>query len=167
MSDTIAKYNELGNHIIVLGDGMRETLINTKGVPDKKIHVISLWGRPELEAEPRNSQFRSNLGLDDRELLLLYAGNMGIMHPLEPILDAAAIHRDSPVRFLFIGGGYGREKLTDRVEKDRLSKVTILPYQSESRFREFVSASDACIVAFFASVILGVRTTLRFPEYAR
>lgn len=79
--------------------------------------VIPIWGRPELEPVPHMRSIRRELGIGKDEFLLLYAGNMGIMHSLDPILDAAALLQGAPARFLFVGDGAKRERLTRQVER--------------------------------------------------
>ncbi|MFQ5796095.1 MAG: glycosyltransferase family 4 protein [Candidatus Bipolaricaulia bacterium] len=133
--------------IIVLGEGMERTLVDGKGVPSEKVRVIPNWGRPELEPASRTQPIRRELGISDEELLLLYAGNMGIMHPLDPILDAAALLQGLPVRFLFVGDGAKRQQMTNRVEQEKLSQVSFLPFQPEDHFVQLLAASDVCFVA--------------------
>lgn len=133
--------------VIVLGEGMKRTLVEGKGAVADRVHVIPLWGSPELTPAPQDRALREELGIGDNELLLLYSGNMGIMHTLDPILDAAAELKDEPVRFLFVGGGTKREHLMQRVVSEKLERVTFLPFQSQERFVRLVNASDACLVA--------------------
>ncbi|HDN19620.1 MAG TPA: glycosyltransferase WbuB [Candidatus Acetothermia bacterium] len=133
--------------VVVLGEGMRRTLVEGKGVPLDKVKVIPTWGRPELKPMSHKQPIRGELGISEGELLLLYSGNMGIMHPLDPILDAAALLRGEPVRFLFVGDGAKRQHLVKRVEKEGLDQVSFLPFQPEDRFIQLVAASDACLVA--------------------
>lgn len=133
--------------VIVLGEGMKRTLTEGKGVPSEKVHVIPIWGRPELKPAPRDEAIRDELGIADEELLLLYSGNMGIMHPLGAILDAAALLEGLPVKFLFVGDGAKRGHLVRRVKEEGLDSVFFLPFQPEDRFVRLVAASDACFVA--------------------
>ncbi len=132
--------------IVVLGEGMKRTLVEGKGVPSEKVSVIPIWGRPELQSIPRVQEVRADLGIGEEELLLLYAGNMGILHPLDPILDAAAMLQGMPVRFLFVGDGARRESLRERVQNERIKQVMFLPYQPEERFAQLIAASDVCLV---------------------
>jgi colanic acid biosynthesis glycosyl transferase WcaI len=133
--------------IIVIGDNMKRTLVEGHRVPAQKVEVIPLWGRPELTPVPAGQELRRELGVHNGEILLLYSGNMGIMHPLERILDAAAARRSAPLRFLFIGDGAKRESLRARVDAEGLDRVSFLPFQEEKRFVEILAASDACFVA--------------------
>lgn len=133
--------------VIALGNGMKDTLVYSKGVPSGKVEVIPLWGRPEFSAGGRDEAMRTELGVGPSELLLLYSGNMGIMHPLEQIMDAAAELLDRPVRFVFTGDGAKRKHLEERASAANLRNVQFLPFQTEERFAGLVAAADACFVA--------------------
>lgn len=133
--------------VIVLGQGMKNTLVYGKNVPVEKVRVIPLWGRPELAPQPTDRALRNEYGIGDAELLFLYSGNIGIMHPLERIIAAAHELRDLPVRFVFVGDGAKRAPLMQCAANLGLQNVSFLPFQSEERFPRLVAASDACIVA--------------------
>jgi len=131
--------------VIVLNEGMKQTLLQKKKMPPEKIRVIPLWGRPELMPTARTSAMRREWKVEEDELLFLSAGNMGIMHPLDAILDAAKALVDLPVRFLFIGEGAQRNHLMNRVEKEKIGGVNFLPYQSEERFVRLLRTADICL----------------------
>ena len=132
--------------IIVLGHGMKRTLVEEKGVDAARVHVIPLWARPELDALPDGGALRGELGVDDGTLLVSYAGNMGVMHPLDAVLDAAKLCRGLPVHFLLVGDGARRAGLAARVKDEGIDQVSFLPYQSEERFAEIMAATDLSLV---------------------
>ena len=132
--------------IVVLGHGMKRTLVEEKGVDAARVHVIPLWARPELGALPDGAALREELGVDDDTLLVSYAGNMGVMHPLDAVLDAAKRCRGLPVHFLLVGDGARRAGLAARVEDEGIAQVSFLPYQSEERFAEIMAATDLSLV---------------------
>lgn len=134
--------------IVVLGEGMKRNLVETKGVPPLKVKVIPLWARPELTPvdKEKGAPLRQELGIPPEELLLLYAGNMGLKEPLEPILDAAVMLRNQPVHIVFVGSGVKREHLIARIRQEQLDKVHVLPFQPKERFAQLVAAADACFV---------------------
>jgi len=134
------------NSIIVLGEKMKETLVHMKNVNPEKIHIIPLWGLPELSPASQKNYLREELKIGEDELLLLYSGNMGIMHPLDIILDGASELKESPVRFVFIGKKKKRKYLINRVKQDNIANVIFLPFQPEDRFIQFVNTADACFV---------------------
>lgn len=135
--------------VIVLGEGMKRNLVEDKGVPPEKVKVIPLWARPEFAplSKDDGDPLRRELGVRPDEFVLLYAGNMGLKEPLDPILDAAAALEGEPVHFVFLGGGVKRGHLVARVRQERLAKVHVLPFQPEERFVQLVAAADACFVS--------------------
>ena len=133
--------------IVVLGHGMKRTLVEEKGVDAARVHVIPLWARPELDALPDGAAIREELGVGDDALLVSYAGNMGVMHPLDAVLDAAKLCSGLPVRFLLVGDGARRAGLAARVAGESIAQVSFLPYQSEERFAEIMAATDLSLVA--------------------
>ncbi len=132
--------------IVVLGHGMKRTLVETKGVDANRVHVIPLWARPELGALPDGAALRQELNVDDDTLLVSYSGNMGIMHPLDAVLDAAKRCRGLPVHFLLVGDGARRAGLEARVRDEGIAQVSFLPFQSEARFAEIMAATDLSLV---------------------
>ena len=132
--------------IVVLGHGMKRTLVEGKGVDPERIHVIPLWARPELGAGPSGADVRRELNVDDDALLVSYAGNMGVMHPLDAVLDAAKRCRGLPVHFLLVGDGARRAGLAARVRDQGIAQVSFLPFQSEARFAEIMAATNVSLV---------------------
>jgi glycosyltransferase involved in cell wall biosynthesis len=136
------------NSVIVLGEEVKRRLCENKGLSLEKVKVIPIWGYPELGEMSRVQPIRQELGIGDKELLLLYAGNLGVMHPIDPILDAAVMCQELPVQFLFVGEGVRKKYLISRIEKENLKNVRLIPYQPEERFAQIVATSDVCFVVF-------------------
>jgi glycosyltransferase involved in cell wall biosynthesis len=131
--------------IVVLGDRMREHLHVEKRVPYEKIRVIHNWSIQDISPRPRLNYFREIHGLEDR-FVVLYAGNMGISHNLEHLIETAA-KTPSGVQFLFVGGGEKKNTLQAAAKKLGLSNVMFLPYQPDSMLNDMLAAADLCVVA--------------------
>jgi len=132
--------------IVALGKGIKDTLINKKKVPPDKVRMIPLWGKPEFDIFPGCASVLQDLDLNNKELLFLYSGNMGTLHNLDFILDAAHLTQGLPVRFLFLGDGVKRPHLLSRVRDEKIQQVTVLPYQPEDKFIQILAFSHACFV---------------------
>jgi len=145
--------------IIVLSEGMKKTLVENKKVPENKVTIIPLWGKPEVRLDTESSLIRKELNIKDDELLLLYAGNMGVLYPLEIILDSAKKLNNIPVKFLFIGDGVKKKSLLEKVEKENIKNVYFLPFQNEKKFVQILNSSDICIVIINKSL-----QNLAFPS---
>lgn len=134
------------NSIVALGKGIRDTLVTKKKVAPEKIQVIPLWAKPELDSLPEDRSILKELGIPDSDFLFLYAGNMGTMHNLDFILDAANQTSGLPVRYLFLGDGVKRPQLLKRAKEENIQQVTVLPYQPWDKFVQILACSHACFV---------------------
>ena len=137
---------KVAEKVVVLSEGMKNTLVHGKKVPAEKIEIIPLWGKPELDATSSDNLIREELEVKDGELLLLYAGNMGILHPLDIIIEAAKRLQGKSVKFLFIGDGAKRRYLMERVKNENIKQVSFLPFQPVGKFIQILVSSDACLV---------------------
>src|SRR3954447_7193999 len=137
---------EAADRIVVLGEGMKSTLVDGKGAPADAVRVIPPWPEPELEMRPKDMEWRRSHGVGDDELLVVHAGNMGIMHPLDPLLDAAEALADAPVRFVIVGGGVKRRHWVDEASRRGLDSINFLDHQPDEDFLRLIAAADACYV---------------------
>ena len=133
--------------IVVLGDGMKRTIIDTEGVAADVVNVIPIWAIPEFsEGQQPMPDTRNKFGITDDELVVLFAGNIGIMQPTNQVLDAAERILEMPVRFIFLGSGVGADSLSVSVKNRALKNVTVLPYQPFEEFQNLLLISDICLV---------------------
>ena len=132
---------------VVLGHGMKQNLIDTKNSDPDKIDIIPIWARPEFTPRDTNKiKVKEKFGIKSDNILILFAGNIGIMQPVSPVIKAAENLKDMDVTFLFLGGGVGMKSLSDAIVEKGLNNVKILPYQPMDDFINLLSASDACLV---------------------
>ena len=132
---------------VVLGNGMKQNLINTKNADPNRVDIIPIWARPEFHPRDTNkTKVKDKFGIKNDHLLILFAGNIGIMQPVAPVIKAAVNLKNMPVTFLFLGGGVGMKSLADTIAQKKLTNVMILPYQPMDDFINLLSTSDACLV---------------------
>jgi glycosyltransferase involved in cell wall biosynthesis len=74
----------------------------------------------------------------------MYSGNLGLAHPFEATLDAAAQLRLShpEIFFLFVGNGPRLAWVKDQVESRRLDNVRFLAPRPPEKLAESLSAAD-------------------------
>ena len=136
------------DRIIVLTEPAKAILIEKYKVNRDKVHVVPLWAIPEFAGKEPDRSIFEEFSIKDDELICLYAGNMGIMHPLDPVIDAATFLKDVPVRFLFLGGGVGKNHLLSRIKNEDIKNITLLNYQPEEKFKKILGMADVAIVSF-------------------
>ena len=134
--------------VVVLGDGMKRTIVETKGSTYEKVKIIPVWARPEFMSEDCPSpDTRSKFGISSDEIVILFSGNIGIMQPVDEILHAALKTRDKKFRFMFLGGGVGSVKIREFARVNDLLNISVLPYQPFDDFKNILLESDICVVS--------------------
>jgi len=94
--------------IAVPGTYMRERLIQVHNVADETVKVLPLWATPEL-SEPQNlpsgrPSARNDLGFSEDSLLIVHAGNIGLMHRMNDLIDAVGSVADQNIEMEVKGG---------------------------------------------------------------
>lgn len=131
--------------VIVIGRCMHERL-RAAGVPAERLHLIPNWPYDGVQRLPRQpNAFRTELGLDD-ELVVLYAGNLGVSHTFDEVLAVASELHDRPdVHFVFAGAGSRRREIEAAVASGS-ANISLLPFQDEDRLSELLALADVHLV---------------------
>jgi glycosyltransferase involved in cell wall biosynthesis len=136
------------DHVVAVGRCMRDRLVQDRGLPAERVTVSPNWPPASVHPVPHEENaFRAEHGLDDR-FVVMYSGNMGLAHPFDAVLDAAARLQDArpSVCVLFVGEGPRKADLQRQVERRGLDNVRFLPFQPRERLAESLSAADLHLV---------------------
>jgi len=142
------------DHVVTVGRCMRERLVQDRGLDTERVSVVPNWPPAAVEPVPHDENpFRAEHDLDDR-FVVMYSGNMGLAHPFDAILDAAARLQDErpEVLFLFVGEGPRKADLQAQVQRRGLSNVRFLPFQPRERLAQSLSAADLHLVTMQAAL---------------
>jgi glycosyltransferase involved in cell wall biosynthesis len=135
--------------IVALDRFMVQRLYLSKAKLKDKLVIIPPWPH-EQAVEPiahSGNPFRQRLKLDGK-FVVMYSGNHSPSNPLKTLLEAAVRMKNEPdVRFLFVGGGIGKEEVEQYIAQHNLTNVISLPYQPLSDLRYSLSAADAHVVS--------------------
>jgi len=132
-------------YVRVLSEGMQSLMIS-KGVPAEKIAIIPFFADTEfIQPLPRQNGFRERFGLDGK-FVVLYAGNMGLSHGLNTVIETAALLDDPSVLFLMVGEGTARSLLEERARQLGLSNVRFLPFQPREELPLLLASADVSLV---------------------
>ncbi|MBO1057636.1 MAG: glycosyltransferase family 4 protein [Dolichospermum sp. JUN01] len=138
------KYSE---YIIVLSTSMQEFL--EKKYPDlkTKIKVIENWAIEDIPViSKRENNFAQQHELDEM-FTVLYSGNMGRLHDIETITEAAKILKDQPIKFVFIGDGAKTKIVKQVIDNYQLKNILLLPYQPRELLPLSLTACDISLVS--------------------
>jgi glycosyltransferase involved in cell wall biosynthesis len=136
------------DHVVAVGRCMRERLVDDRGLAPDDVSVVPNWPPAVVEPVPREANpFRAAHDLED-QFVVMYSGNMGLAHPFDAVLDAAARLQDErpDVRFVFVGDGPRKEALREQALRRGLDPVRFLPFQPYERLAESLSAADLHLV---------------------
>jgi colanic acid biosynthesis glycosyl transferase WcaI len=109
-------------------------------IPQQKFHN----GTKAEGVRPYEDQMKEGL-----KFRVLYAGNIGLAHPIGTVLEAAEIlqKESSDVEFVFVGEGPRYDYLAKQRMERGLNNIRLLPYQPASRLRELMESGDLHLIS--------------------
>ncbi len=144
--------------VVSISTPITERIAGTRGIPPERLATIHDgfdparldMGRagvsPALQAKGPQSpnSFRQLYNPDDR-FVVQYAGNMGLSHPFEAIMDVSEGLRasDPEILFQFVGDGPRRPYIKKRLGPN----ARLIDYQPAERLGEVLAAADVCLVS--------------------
>lgn len=151
--------------LIVIGRCMARHLVYN-GVNPTHITMIPNWPDAELskhkdtknavKSEGASIKHYSDMAKPFDEQIkgtpkfrVLYAGNIGLAHPIETIMGAAEIlHHENPeIEFVFVGDGARFDEIAKQRDIKRLDNIRLLPYQPKSHLRAIMESGDVHLVS--------------------
>ena len=137
----VAFYLKRADHIVAIGDRMRERLI-AKGASPERISVIPNWvDAAAIVPGPRENDWARDQALDDR-FVVMHSGNVGHAQDLDNLVRATTFLRDLDDLAVPIVGFGARhaeiQALAERLEADR---VMFLPYQPRELLTQSLSSA--------------------------
>ena len=142
------KFFSEAEYVVVPSENMKKLVHDNTGGDESKFKVIYNWsdGNFIKPMQKKDNWFSKKHGLVDK-LTVLYAGNMGLFHQLETLVDAAEKLQDKPIQFVFIGAGGKRDKLMKMTKDKKLNNVLFLPYQDKEILPYSLTCSDISVVS--------------------
>ncbi len=127
--------------VVALGRCMRERL-HTKGVAETALSTIHIWPHQEELTAAAAVDYRVQWCMGNR-LVVMYAGNFGVVHDLEAVGDAVMrlAHRPD-ILFAFVGGGPGKEPLLNRLRAAGARNWIAAGYQPREQLEALLEAAD-------------------------
>lgn len=142
--------------VVVLSEDMRDRCIRNGVRPttddgQPRIAIVPNWTDCQAVYPIKsNNRFRHVHDLEDA-FVVMYSGNLGMAHLIEPLVDVAEDLSRSPVdgvdvQFVLIGEGARKAALQQAVAERGLTNVRFLTYQPRETLAESLSAADVHLV---------------------
>ncbi len=131
--------------LITLGNNMARSIA---AYTDKKTDIIPPWADTSYVKQTASEQ-NAFLKLHhlENKFTVLYAGNLGITHPVEAILKVAnQLKQDARFMFVIIGEGEKKNLLHKLKAEAQLGNVLLLPYQNPEMFPQALASAQVSII---------------------
>ena len=135
--------------IVVISEGFKQNIMQ-KGVPEEKIVIIENWiDTDEVVNIPREeNKLFDKYDLARDKFYICYSGNIGHTQNMDMLLDTAKriAEVNSEIRFVILGAGAAKAHVSERVEKENISNVVLLPFQDYSDISHVFSLGDMGLI---------------------
>ncbi len=119
--------------IVALGPCMSDYLLQHYELPTTKLKIITNWHNCQLAA--KTSELNSIKNILNNKFVVLYAGNLGKLHPYDHFLATAQALQNNP-QFHFIVAGYGQGRIACETAAANLPNVTFMPFLSDAAVQQ-------------------------------
>ena len=135
------------DYITVLSEGGVDYVVNKGGDRDKIRHVYNGCLLSDLEKYMSKKDFKVKEGIADK-LLISYAGILSPFQGIDNILNAAKDFVDQDdIIFFIVGDGSIKSHLEDRINKEKLRNVKMLPLQPREEYFNIINSTDISIIS--------------------
>ncbi|MFO0973385.1 MAG: glycosyltransferase family 4 protein [Phycisphaerae bacterium] len=132
--------------IVAISHRMAERIVHHRGLSPAKVECIHDGFDAARLEQAQPDAFRREHRLEGR-FVVQYAGNMGLSHPFDTILGAAAKLSHQPdVAFQLIGAGPARKRVESAL-RERPLPVQLLDYQPAERLGDLLASADVGLVS--------------------
>ncbi|MHC5740416.1 MAG: glycosyltransferase family 4 protein [Nostoc sp.] len=138
------------DNIIVLSTSMQCFLENKYPELKPKIKVIENWAVEDIIGCDKQANYFAQQYNLDKIFTVLYSGNLGRLHDIEIIAEAANILKNAPIQFVFIGDGAKTQVLKQAIQSNNLKNILLLPYQHREILHLSLTACDLSLVSLIA-----------------
>jgi colanic acid biosynthesis glycosyl transferase WcaI len=120
---------------------MAEYLSN-KGVASDRIAIVRNWvDLDHVKPMEGVNPYRRELGIADKDFVVLYSGNIGAKQGLDQLLSGIVRLKDrTDIQFIIAGEGPAKAELVALF--GHLDNLRFLPFQPEERLSEFLGLAD-------------------------
>nr|WP_233265191.1 glycosyltransferase family 4 protein [Halomarina oriensis] len=138
--------------VITIGTQLRDLVVEEAGpgFDAAKLDVVDLWEDEDVlvPLAKADNPFSRRHGLVD-PFVVLYSGNIGVMHDLGTLVRAAAAFEDEDVLFLVIGEGTEKRSCVELAARLGLDEGTVrfLPYQPLDALPYSLTSGDVSVVS--------------------
>jgi glycosyltransferase involved in cell wall biosynthesis len=118
-------------------------LLQSRGVPAAKLAYVPMWA-DEAIFTPSTVDLRRELGIDESQKVLLYAGALGEAQGLTSLIDACSRVKDPEFLCLIAGSGISETALRRRADELGLTNIRFLGRLPTEKMSALMATADMC-----------------------
>lgn len=139
------------DQVVVLGRDMRDLVAGRLPPRQPLITIIPNWADLEEvgDGDGGAGSLRDRLGIPRTAFVAGYSGNMGRTHDVGSIVEAAArLGPEAGFHFLLIGAGAEYRAVRQRLDRQPLPHVTLIPPLPRAELAAGLAAADVALISF-------------------
>lgn len=138
--------------VFTIGDYMAANLekkFDVSKTKAGKVVVVPPWVDTEfIKPIPKSENWFAKKYNQVEKITILYSGNLGATHNIEFIIDMAReLKENDDIHFLIIGEGAKWKMVEEAIENEKMSNVTLLPFQTEEVLPYSMATGDIAVVS--------------------
>ncbi|MCR6638051.1 MAG: WcaI family glycosyltransferase [Sporocytophaga sp.] len=135
------------DYVSSISEGMKKKIL-AKGIAEEKYIMLPNWVDTDfIRPMSKQDSMRRELGFEERDIIIMYSGNMGEKQGLEAVIPMAQKFASrSEVKIVLAGEGAAKERLMKESEINRLRNITFLPIQAYEKLSAFLAIADFHLV---------------------
>lgn len=136
----------IADMVVVQSNGFKEAMIK-RGIPANKVKVVLNWHDEEAHASGHVHTYEKKSS-NDKQFVVMYAGNLGKAQSLTTVLDAAKILKSTSekIKFVFVGSGLEQQNLIDRARLLNLDNIEFLQRVPINEIGKMIEKADALLI---------------------
>lgn len=142
------------DHIVVPSEDYKKNIMK-KGVAGDRVMVIRNWvdENAVVGIDREKNDLFDQYGLDRSKFYITYCGNIGFSQNMDLLLDTAAeLKEHDNIRFVLIGDGAAKPQVEERVKRENISNIVMLPFQPYGKISEVFSLGDCGLIISKANI---------------
>ena len=125
--------------------------LRAHGLDLRRLHIVPngvLTDEWDAPGDPLTGELAAHIerARANGRFVLAYAGAHGLANALDSLLDAAVLLKDEPFEFVLVGDGAERERLRQRVERERLGNVRLFEPIPKRQIPALLARVDAAYI---------------------
>jgi glycosyltransferase involved in cell wall biosynthesis len=118
---------------------------HNQGVDTAKLHELPNWiaERHVLKGKALFESFRASWGVQEKDLLCVFGGNLGKPQQVGFLADVANLLRDEPnIRFVIVGRGIESQSIKREIAERKLHNLILRERLPRDEYQQLLSAAD-------------------------